>query len=65
MSKGKHIPRDNKTRWNSYAEMIKAALLPQVRQAINRWFLERPEDQDVSEIITDKDWVILERVSLA
>ena len=44
MSRGKHLDQDNKTRQNLYAKIIKTALMPQVRQAINRWFNERQED---------------------
>jgi hypothetical protein len=46
MSKDKHLHRDNKTRWNSYAIAIQTALLPQVRQAINRWFIEYSAEQE-------------------
>jgi hypothetical protein len=56
------IPRDNKTRWNSFALCYSVMLLPQVRQAINRWFIERPNDQPADEAITEEDWANLEKV---
>ena len=62
MSKDKHLHRDNKTRWNSYAIAIQTALLPQVRQAINRWFIEYSTKQEEWEVFTEDDWVMLEKV---
>jgi hypothetical protein len=62
MSKGTHLDRDNKTRWNLYAKMIKIALIPQVRQAINRWSDERPHGQPTDEKIMEEGWKILEQV---
>jgi hypothetical protein len=58
----RHIPRDNKTRWNSYAICYAVMLLPSVRQAINRWFIERRGDQPEDEVITEEDWAHLEKV---
>jgi hypothetical protein len=63
MSKGRAIPRDNSTRWNSMARMLKTVLEPQVRHAINRWFEERPADGKPDKVITEKDWETIEKVS--
>jgi hypothetical protein len=65
MSKGKHLAKDNKTRWNSYGTMIKTSLFPQVRQAINRWFDERSYNQPKDERLTKEDWMVLKNVLLA
>ena len=62
MTKNKAIPLDNDTRWNSMAAMIEAALTPHVRQAINRWFNERPKDQCADERITDDDQEVIKKV---
>jgi hypothetical protein len=64
MTKGKAIPKDNKTRWNSYAIMLKTALQPPVRQAIDRWFDERAKDQPEDERITEEDWAVIEKVGI-
>ena len=64
MTKNRAIPRDNSTRWNSFARMIHIALETQVRHGINRWFEERPGDQPEDERITDRDWATLEKVQL-
>lgn len=64
MTKGKAISKDNKTRWNSYAIMLKTALQPPVRQAMDRWFDERAEDQPEDERITEEDWAVIEKVGI-
>ena len=63
--KGKHLAKDNKTRWNSYGTMIKTSLFPQVRQAINRWFDERSHDQPKDKRLTKEDQIVLKKVLLA
>ena len=55
MSKGRAIPRDNNTHWNSFARMLSRALEPQVRHAVDRWFIKRPNDQPQVEQITMDD----------
>ena len=63
MSKGRAIPWDNSTRQNSMARMLKTVLEPQVHHAINRQFEERPGDSKPDEVITEKDWETIEKVS--
>ena len=63
MSKGRAIPRDNSTRWNSMARMLKRVLKPQVCYTINRQFKERPGDSKPNEVITKKDQEIIKKVS--
>jgi hypothetical protein len=43
--------------------MLKTVLEPQVRHAINRWYEERPGDGKPDEVITEKDWETIEKVS--
>ena len=45
------------------ARMLKRVLEPQVRHAVNRWFEERPGDSKPDEVITEKDWETVEKVS--
>jgi hypothetical protein len=58
MSQGKHLPRDNSTRWNSLEKMISTAI--ELRRAIERFQLDDIEQEDM--IITERDWVELEKV---
>ncbi len=44
--------------------MLKTALQPLVRQAINRWFDERAKDQPEDERITEEDWAVIEKVGI-
>jgi len=52
MSKGRAIPWDNSTYWNSYTQMLKTVLEPQVHHAINCWFKECPSDGEPDKVIT-------------
>ena len=45
------------------ARMLKTVLKPQVRYAINRQFKERPGDSKPNEVITEKDWEAIKKVS--
>jgi len=62
MTKGKAIPKDNKTRWNSYFYILEASLLPHVQQAIDRWFDKCPNDQPEDERLIEEDWEVIEKV---
>jgi hypothetical protein len=53
---GKMIPMDNDTRWNSWFLMIKIALEPWVRRAIQQYFERYAQDFENEDFITPGDW---------
>lgn len=61
LSRGKHLARDNCTRWNSFERMISTALKPDVRSAIDRYINEYGSGEG-DEVITLSDWEVLEKV---
>lgn len=60
LSRGKSLPRDNSTRWNSFEKMITRALEPEIRVAIDRFSAEQNTPEQ--ERITLADWLELEKV---
>lgn len=60
LSRGKQLPRDNNTRWNSMEAMISTALQPHVRYAIDEAISQNSDKDD--DIITSDDWKALQKV---
>lgn len=59
LSRGARPVRDNKTRWNSMAAMIKRSITSPVFEAIKK-YLERHRDEDMAEDeLSDEDWKVL------
>ena len=62
LSGGKHLARDNKTRWNSFDKMITTALIPKVHYALDRYIDIHGDAEDRADRLTPEDWLELEQV---
>lgn len=56
---GRMIPMDNDTRWNSWFSMIRIALQPHVRRAIQQYFEKYFQDFEDEDFISPTDWETL------
>jgi hypothetical protein len=62
LAKGRRPARDNKTRWNSWAKMLKVNLNSPVHEGIQN-YLRRHEFDDIAEdTLSDKDWDLLKQI---
>jgi hypothetical protein len=62
LSGGKHLARDNKTRWNSFDNMVTTALILKVHNALDRYIDLYGDTDDRVDRLTAKDWLELEQV---
>jgi hypothetical protein len=60
-SNGKHLVRDNKTRWNSWYLMLACALKDTMKKAINNYCIQEFEDLH-DDSLQDTDWAVLQNI---
>ena len=62
LSHGRHPLRDNKTRWNSWEKMIRAATTSPVFDGIQSYFQHHSVPEIESDQLTDTDWETLRKI---
>jgi hypothetical protein len=62
LSKQNRPARDNDTRWNSMARMIKKAITSPVFEAINSYVKRHQNESVRADEVSDEDWIILRNI---
>jgi hypothetical protein len=60
LSHGLRLARDNKTRWNSWYNMLQVAL--NLKDAILEYYDNYPDNAYTGDILIDEDWATLEKI---